>query len=557
MSDGGFLTFFLDEAADILAGWEKSCLEYEQSSDLEAAESLYRGAHNLKSGSAAVNLMELRDFVHRVEDLIAKVIAKKVAKSPRLVHFLLETQSVLLLWIDGVRREATFVPTLEKERAVLEITALLDDETDESQQATPAANEGERQPQGEQKSAAPLRSTGSLRVAAGKLDTLVQLVGELSTQQAIIWHARQNHSLSSKSCDNAIQLIQKNAKDLQALALSMRMQPLQSLFQRLERAARDLARAQNKKLDVVTFGDDVELDRAVVERITEAMMHVIRNAVDHGIEESDARVEQGKGGTATLRIEGRQDPGGVLISVGDDGRGLNLERILAKAIEKQLASPDEKYSPAEIQRFIFLQGFSTAHKVTDVSGRGVGMDVVKRAVEAIGGGITVTSTKGKGTTFSILLPTTLSIVDALIIRIGPDRYAAPLSDVSEIIDLAGFHLQTASSRGRLLSLREAIVPVEHLSDHLPTGSQSIADKPPSGRTLLSKAHSPKPDDLQIARDSIKPALLVRSGLDAVAFEVDRIEGQQPVAMRRLPIVFDRIAATPARRYSEMVIPAFC
>lgn len=535
--DMSFFPFFLDEAADILSTWEKSCLEYEQTKNLEAAEALYRSAHNLKSGSAAVGLGEFRNFVHQLEDLISKLIAGKLANPGKLLQLLLEAQTVLITWIETLRNDQTHIPAnlktyTDTAALLLSDSPVLEESAAPASQAQPAeaaiiapelVAKAPEEPTTEKKSQSVVKSAETIRVASNKLDTLIQNAGEISTQQAIVWHARQNGQLNSKSCDNAIQLMQKIAKDLQVLALSLRMQPLQTLFQRLERASLDLARAQGKKIEVVMAGEHVELDRAVIERITEALMHVIRNAIDHGIETPDVRAEQGKSEVATLRLEGAPSPGGVTITISDDGRGLNVERILKKAIEKNLARADQQYSTSEIHRFIFLQGFSTAEKITDVSGRGVGMDVVKKATEAIGGGIQVSSTAGKGTGFHISLPTTLSIMDVLIIEVSSYRYAIPVQDVSEIIDLSSLCLETASSRGRLVSLRNNIVPVEYLKDHLPKAR-----------------HPQKSDKPETSQHSIQPALLVKTGTHLMAFQVDAIKDQQPVAIRQLPATLDLI-----------------
>lgn len=540
--DVSFLPFFLDEAADILSTWEKSCLDYEQTRNIESAEALYRSAHNLKSGSAAVGLGEFRNFVHQLENLISKLIAGKLTHPEKLLALLLEAQSVLSTWIEKLRGDAQYIPdnlqkctefaasllgeegaSEEHNETVVVIEEVSDVTTSLQVQVIDKSDDihiGEKKPQ--QTTAA--KAAETVRVASNKLDMLIQNAGEISTQQAIVWHARQNGQLNSKSCDNAIQLMQKIAKDLQSLALSLRMQPLQTLFQRLERASLDLARGQNKRVEIVTGGEHVELDRAVIERITEALMHVIRNAIDHGIETPSVRLEQGKGEVATLRLEGTPSPGGVIITISDDGRGLDVDRILKKAIEKNLARADQQYSVGEIHRFIFLQGFSTAEKITDVSGRGVGMDVVKKATEAIGGSIQVSSTGGRGTSFHISLPTTLSIMDVIIIEVSKCRYAIPVQDVSEIVDLGSLKLETASSRGRLLSLRDNIVPVEYLEDHLP----AIA------------VPSPDESEPHVIPNSIQPALLVRSGQHLMAFQVDAILGQQPVAIRPLPATLDMV-----------------
>lgn len=528
--DASYFGQFIDEAIEILSEWEKNCFILELGTQTDALDALYRGAHNLKSGSAAVGLAEFSAFIHKVEDLLSSVLAGKVTNSPPLIRLLLDIHTFMVTWLGAAREDATAKPGEAKLRLENEVLALASGGAGEVAEQSSQHSIEAHAPETESPKSKPAnlaRQVESVRVPANKLDMLIQLVGDISTQQSIVWHGWLNNSLHTKSCDNAIRLIQKNCKELQGVALSLRMQPLEPLFQRLERAARDLARSQGKKIDVRASGDHVELDKVVIERITEALMHVIRNAVDHGIENGEERLGHGKNEAATVRLEGSQEPGGICIKISDDGRGLNIEKILKKAIEKGLARADQKYTDSEIQRFIFLPGFSTADKISDVSGRGVGMDVVKNAVQSIGGSINIASTPGQGTTFSVSLPTTLSIVDSLIIKVSGKYYAIPLQDVAEIIDLSGFSLNTAGSHGKMLQLRHSVVPVESLKEHLPL-------------THFSEGHSAvQAGDKRT--DSIQPALIVRAGGETVAFQIDHIIGQQSVSIRPLPGGLDLIA----------------
>ncbi len=554
-----FLNFFLDEALDALSVWEKACLDLERDNSQDAREELYRAAHNLKSGSGAVGLVEFNELVHKVEDLISKVLNNQIPNSPQIIKVFLETHSILNEWIGHLKQGEAWHPR-DAIQSVLQVlaqimgaeagavdTAGTDSATPpqdglisgaqillQSLQGTPdkAIETMGAPPQAEAPAQvsveAPVTASPathspapgnkpqeSLRVAAGKLDQLIQLVGELSTQQAIVWHARLNGTLQSKSSDNAIQLTQKIAKDLQGLALSLRLQPLQSLFQRLERTARDLARSQGKKIDFVIRGDHVEVDRTVIERIADALNHVIRNAIDHGVETPTERLDGQKRESATICMEAVQETSGVMITIVDDGRGLNTAKILKKAVERGIVPAEANLSAQDIHRLIFHAGLSTADKITDISGRGVGMDVVKNSVEAIGGSIHVSSQPQQGTTFAITLPATLSIIDAMIIGVDQHRYAIPVQDVAEIINARQSRIECVAGFGRLLSLRDQLIPVECLREHLPGSSQ------------------PQTPDESLS-SSMRPALIIRGGTDALAFEVDAILGQQPVTVRRLP-----------------------
>jgi two-component system chemotaxis sensor kinase CheA len=332
----------------------------------------------------------------------------------------------------------------------------------------------------------------------------------------------------------------KITKDLQTFAVSLRMQPLEGVFQRLDRVARDVARAQGKKIQVIRIGVDVNLDKAVIERITEPLIHIIRNAVDHGLEAEDERRGAGKTDDAMLQLIGRQEAGGVTIQVKDNGRGLDADKVLARAVQQGLVSPDARLSKNDINNLIMLPGFSTAEKITDISGRGVGMDVVKTAVEELNGKITIESEKGKGTTFKISLPTSLSIVDALVVLIDGVRYAVPMQDLSEVVDLADFVIEKSSLNDRMISLRGEVVPLEQLVHYLPALHE---------HKLFGKKKIEFLENIRAHREIYgtkklgigNPALIVASGADKVAFEIDGIVGQQQVFVRKLSA---QLAALP-------------
>ncbi len=557
-----FLGFFLDEAVDILVEWEKISLRLEQDSSAETKDELYRAAHNLKSGSGAVGLDEFHHLVHAVEDLISVVMGQEGAIDAAIIRIFLDTQSTLVAWVERLKSGDGTVPVSElaaiqtglvpflgnrttgpKNGAALPESVDLPSEATEPhatqpgsirEDTSPSASEalsskaGDPSPEKKAQTASPsapaAKPQETIRVAANKLDNLIELVGELATQQAIVWHGRQLGSLDSENCDNAIHLIQKIAKDLQGLSLSLRLQPLQGLFQRLERTIRDLARSQDKRINVVLKGDEVELDRSVAERIADALTHVVRNAIDHGVERSDDRLNAGKEAFATIQLEATPAASGVLIRIIDDGRGLNTERIRTKAIERGLISASTQMAESDIHRLIFHAGLSTAEKLTDVSGRGVGMDVVKTSVENIGGSIQLSSVFGKGTTFSISLPATLSIVDALLVNAGSNLYALPLQDVAEIIDLNEVDLQMMPGGNRLLRLRSSVIPLEDLAAHLPPDLH-----PPSS-----------PHSSPSGNATMQPAILVRSGESLLAFRVESLAGQQLVTVRGLPTAIANI-----------------
>lgn len=355
--------------------------------------------------------------------------------------------------------------------------------------------------------AAATKSDETIRVSLKKLDTVIRLIGELSIQQAIIKNAKETNQFESKQAQDAITLANKGIQDLQTEAMSLRMQPLETFFQRLERVARDVARQQGKAIEVHLRGTDVELDKTVIERIKDPLVHLLRNAVDHGIEDGDARQARNKPKAANITIEALYTAASVSIRISDDGRGLDEEKIFATAKARGLLAADASLSSREIHQLIFMPGFSTASKVTDVSGRGVGMDVVKRSVDELNGSILIETTPGMGTTFQISLPSSLSIVDALIIGLGQSLYAVPIQDIEEVIEIDESLIESTTKRGRVLCHRGEVVPIERLIDYLPI---------PGSKMLTSRA-----------------AIIGKIGEKKVAFEVDSIEGQQPIVARNL------------------------
>jgi len=251
--------------------------------------------------------------------------------------------------------------------------------------------------------------------------------------------------------------------------------------------------------------------------MSDPLVHVIRNAVDHGIEPASEREAAGKPAEATLKISAIQDAGAVSIVVSDDGRGMDDRAIFAAAVKKGIVSPDAHLSSDQIKRLIFVQGISTAPKLTEISGRGVGMDIVMRTVQSLRGSIRIASTLGSGTTLGITLPTSLSIIDALVVRVQEARYAVPMNELTEIIDLSRHPVESTGNGGLILSLRGEVVPVEALADYMPTPTmQRVA-----GRFIVA------------GQTNRFPALLVRDAGQSVAFAIDTIVSQQQIVVRPL------------------------
>lgn len=299
-------------------------------------------------------------------------------------------------------------------------------------------------------------AAGSVRVPAARLDLLMDQVGELVIAQArlsALAYGRRDPALGS-----AAEEIERLAAELRDSAMAMRMLPIGTLFGRFRRVVRDLSEELGKSVELATSGEETELDKRVVERLGDPLIHMIRNAIDHGIEAAETRRAAGKPATGTLRLEARQAGAEVMIALRDDGAGIDRERVLAKAQAQGLVPPGAaRPTDAEIDQLIFSPGFSTAAAVTSVSGRGVGMDVVRRTIDELRGSIEIATTAGEGTSVTLRLPLTLAIIDGLLVRIGKGMYVIPLAAVEECVDLAATEHRGSGGRS-FLNIRETLVP---------------------------------------------------------------------------------------------------
>lgn len=308
----------------------------------------------------------------------------------------------------------------------------------------------------------------SVRVAAEKLDTLVNLVGELVTVQARL---SQKATVDRDPELLAIsEVVERLTGELRDNTLGIRMLPIDATFNKLRRLVRDLSGELGKCIVLQTEGGDTELDKTVIEQLNDPLVHILRNSIDHGIESPQARRQAGKPEQGVLRLKAEHSGANVLIHISDDGAGIQPAAIRRRAIEKGLLAPEAEKSAKELLQMIFMPGFSTAASVTSVSGRGVGMDVVKRSIENLRGAIDIASQPGQGTTITLKLPLTLAIIDGLLVEIDADRFVLPLASIEECVELSRERL--AGTHGRnILSIREQIVPFVPLRERFGIGSE--------------------------------------------------------------------------------------
>ena len=532
-TENEFLKIFLDEAEDILSDWEKHCLKLQVHNNQETCDALFRSAHNLKGSARSVGLAEFGRFIHCAEDVITQLRDKKKLPDPEIMSALLQSHSLLSSWRESLLRDSKYVPDI----AMKSLSAVLLGIINEGGHAEviqtagfgffddqPAALEaiprvevptlsemapGTKSPEKSVVKKGP--SQESIRIPASRIDGLMQLIGELSIQQSTIMHALKNNLMGESLCHKAVHIAGKLTRELQLQTMGLRLTDIGKLFQKLERTARDLAQEQKKDVSIELNGVDVELDKNVIERVSDALVHMVRNAVDHGIEATEER--GAKSAQSSLKLNAFQSSSGVTIQIVDDGKGINTERVLAKARSLGIVRADEELSKEKIYDLLFAAGFSTAAKVTEISGRGVGLDVVKRTISDLGGTLEIQSELGKGTTFSISLPLTVSIVDALIIVSNNQSYVVPIQEISEVIDLRSFKKETQHGRSESISLREKslnIIPIEY---YLP----------------LKRSTGAKAKRI----DSPEPVMVIEEHNQKIGFSFDNIIGQQPILIRPL------------------------
>ena len=365
------------------------------------------------------------------------------------------------------------------------------------------------------KAAAPAEAA-SIRVSVDKVDRVINLVGELVITQSIVAQTIANFSLDQlPRLTEAVAQMDRHARDLHERMLAVRMLPIKTLFSRFPRLVRDLTAAAGKQAVLETVGEDTELDKTVIERIGDPLTHLVRNAIDHGLELPEDRVRAGKPERGVVRLEAYQQGGSIFVEVADDGKGLDRDRIVAKAVQNGLIPHDQALSDEEAFALVFRAGLSTAEKVTEVSGRGVGMDVVRRNVEGLGGSISIRSEAGKGTCFTIKLPLTLAIMDGQSLCVGEQVYILPLTVIVESIRPVASALHRVLDHGETVTVRGHVLPVIRLHEVF--------------RVV------PRTTDLTEAL-----VVIVEHEARLAALMVDELLGQQQVVIKSLELNFQKV-----------------
>ena len=324
--------------------------------------------------------------------------------------------------------------------------------------------------------AAKSSAISSIRVDLNKVDKMVNMVGEIVITQAMIEQKMKDIPQEYvQSVLSGVQELSRHTRDLQESVMAVRMQPVKSIFSRLPRIVRDVTKSLNKKVKLEMKGESTEIDKTVIEQLSDPLTHMIRNSLDHGIETPEERLEAGKPEEGTINLSADNSGGRIIIEISDDGAGINRERVYNKAIEKGLIPPDTNLSNEEIDQLIFMPGFSTAEAVTDVSGRGVGMDVVKKNIKNLGGDIDMINKPGEGSIFQISLPLTLAILDGMVIRVSQEKYIIPINNILETMQINSSEVERVKSGEKVIPVRGEFIPILSLSEIFNIKSQQTEE----------------------------------------------------------------------------------
>ena len=469
--DSDLLKEFVNEAAEHLDNIEHGVLFLEDNpGDTDTIASIFRAFHTIKGGSGFLGIAPVNRIAHELESLLDLVRTGQLPVDRPVVEIILVGADTFRNYINEIQSQLAgrcpvqpvVVPSqhlLAKVRAI----QVGHGEKSPVVESSPVAVAAPPSSGGPEKPSSP--AGGMIKVDIQKFDSLMDLVGELVIAQSLVAQDPGLSSTKSQSLLRNMSQMGMITNGLQKAAMSLRMVPIRSTFQKMNRLVRDTAIAKEKSVELILRGEDTEMDRTIVEELADPLLHMVRNSVDHGIELPAKREAAGKPRTGSIRLAASHVGGNILVEISDDGAGLRADAILAKAIERGMLPPGTLLPEKEIYDLIFAAGFSTAAQVTDLSGRGVGMDVVQRNISRLRGKIEIESAPGQGTSFKIYLPLTLAIIDGLMVAVGTQRYIIPTLSVRESFRPTPGMISTVQGRGEMVNVRGSLIPLLRLYQH--------------------------------------------------------------------------------------------
>ena len=468
-----FIAEFIAEAMGHVEAAESSILKLEKEPrDKEAIDAIFRSFHTIKGSAGFLHLQQFGELAHSAENMLNQIRHGAGQWADSTIDLVLDSIDLMKTMIISLEESARLdVPIARQERLPAMLQRLRACAPDQSKAAleptqtvqvpgdsTQCVESARDQPRRNNTST----NERTVKVSTDRLDSLINMVGELVIAQSMASQDLTTETAADAKKAKNIAHLEKIVGELQELSMSMRMVPIHGVFQKMARLVRDLAQEVGKEIEFSAFGGETEIDRNLVEALSDPLIHMVRNAVDHGLETPDIRARADKPRCGRLELKAFHRGGYIVVEVSDDGRGLNKQRILQKAIQADIVRDGQELSDQDIFHLIFHAGLSTAEQVTDVSGRGVGMDVVRKNVEALRGRIDIASVEGKGSTFTVRLPLTLAVIDGLVIKVGPERYIIPITSVEQSLRPRADQLSKVQGRGEMCMIREGVVPLFRL-----------------------------------------------------------------------------------------------
>jgi len=507
IQDEALLRDFITEGLEYIDQIEVNILNLEKNpTDKDCINAIFRPFHSIKGVASFLNIEEIRDLAHNLENLLDRARNDEVRVTSPVIDVVLDGADMLKTMIgqwkeilDGQRtvpdrpdlsgmyyriekiadrRDETNGPSKKLGEILMDDGVITKKDLDEGLKNVQASNkkigealisEGKATPkqvaQALRKQVDQVGDASTIRVDTRKLDDLIDMVGELVITQSMIQQDLSRLNAADQKLVRNLSQFFRITTDLQRSSTSLRMIPIKQTFQRMSRLVRDLSRNAGKSIEVDMIGEDTEIDRNMIDEIYNPLVHMIRNSVDHGIETPEDRVLAGKPAGGRISLKAHHRGGNIVIEIADDGRGLDRDKIFAKAVRNGIVASHDVLTDQEVYRLIFLPGLSTAEKVTDVSGRGVGMDVVKQAVEKLRGKTEIESAAGRGTTFITRFPLTMAIIDGMIVQVGNERYILPTTAIRQALRPTKESYNNVVGKGEMINVLERLLPLVRLYEH--------------------------------------------------------------------------------------------
>ncbi|MBM3812853.1 MAG: chemotaxis protein CheA [Acidimicrobiia bacterium] len=542
-NDPELIADFVLEAREHLDTIEGHLLALDKNpEDLEPVHAVFRSFHTIKGLAGFLNLDPVKDVAHEVETLLDLAREGKLKLTPGINDVILASTDYLMRWVKHLESGGIAGapgPLWENQTLIKQILACMPG--NEPAEPAPAAEapappktaESAPPPQPppstplpaeisqQAKSEPAIAKSGpgrsvSVKVDTEKLDYLVDMVGEMVIAQSMVSCDPDLQANTRPRLARNLNQLGRITNEVQRVAMSMRMVEIGPLFQKNARLVRDLARKFGKQVVLETEGENVQVDRQIVEELSDALMHMVRNSLDHGVESPAERAAAGKDSTAKIMLRARHDSGQIVIQISDDGRGLNHDKILARARRNGIIGPTATLSESEVLNLIFQPGFSTAEVLSDISGRGVGLDVVRKQIQKLRGSVDIRSVQGKGSTFSLKLPLTLAIIDGLLVTLGGDRFIIPIFAVRELLQPKPEMITQVDACAEAVMVRDHLLPLVRLHER-----------------FAMEPRSRKPEDGVLVVSDV-------GGKD-VALLVDEVIGKQEVVIKGLGPTFREVA----------------